>query len=57
MDRTIIIHDMNALANGSETPPPAPILLDCVTTEKLSTNVLCGKQFFYDTRDNRVAFQ
>ncbi|HKQ38179.1 MAG TPA: putative Ig domain-containing protein, partial [Verrucomicrobiae bacterium] len=57
MDRTITIHDLNALANGADTAPPAPIVLNCVTTEKLSANVLRGKQFFYDTRDTRVAFQ
>ena len=31
--------------------------MNCVTTEKLSATVLKGKQFFYDTRDTRVAFQ
>jgi YVTN family beta-propeller protein len=57
MDRTVTIHDLNALANGAETAPPAPLVLNCVTTEKLTTPVLRGKQFFYDTRDTRVAFQ
>lgn len=57
MDRTITVHDLNALANGADTAPPAPVILNCVTTENLSAIVLRGKQFFYDTRDNRVAFQ
>lgn len=57
MDRTITVHELGSLANGSETPPPAPVVLNCVTTEKLSPNVLLGKQLFHDTRDNRVAFQ
>lgn len=57
MDRTITIHDVSALANGATVPPPAPATLNCVTTEKLSSTVLVGKQLFYDTRDNRVAFQ
>jgi YVTN family beta-propeller protein len=57
MDRTVTLHDLNALANGSETPPPAPAVLNCVTTEKLSAPVLVGKQLFYDARDTRVAFQ
>ncbi len=57
MDRTISIHDLTTLANGADTAPPAPIVLNCVTTEKLSSSVLRGKQFFYDTRDTRVAFQ
>ena len=57
MDRTVTIHDVSALANGATVAPPAPVTLSCVTTEKLSSVVLTGKQFFYDTRDNRVAFQ
>ena len=57
MDRTISIHDISALANGAVTAPPAAAVLNCVTTEKLTAPVLLGKQFFYDTRDNRVAFQ
>ena len=57
MDRTVTVHDLNALANGATLPPPAPVVLNCVATEKLTSTVLLGKQFFYDTRDNRVAFQ
>ncbi len=57
MDRTVSIHDLNTLADGAETRPPAPVVLNCVTTEQLNPTVLMGKQFFYDTRDNRVAFQ
>lgn len=57
MDRTVTVHDLTALANGAETAPPAPTVLSCVTSEKLSPEVLLGKQFFYDARDVRVAFQ
>jgi len=57
MDRTISIHDLTALANGAMTPPPAPVVLNCVTTEKLAPNVLLGKQLFYDAKDNRVALE
>jgi len=57
MDRTVTVHDLTALANGAETAPPAPAVLNCVTAEKLSPEVLLGKQFFYDARDTRVAFQ
>ena len=39
------------------TPPPAPVILNCVTTEKLAANVLVGKQVFYDAQDNRIALQ
>lgn len=57
MDRTVTIHDLTSLANGATVAPPAPVTLNTVTTEKLSSTVLTGKQLFYDTRDNRVAFQ
>ncbi|PYJ59783.1 MAG: hypothetical protein DME24_11860 [Verrucomicrobia bacterium] len=57
MDRTITLHDLNALANGSDTAPPAPVVMNCVTTEKLAPQVLNGKQLFYDARDNRLALQ
>src|SRR5204862_6141458 len=57
MDRTVTLHDLNALANGSDTAPPAPVVLNCVTTEKLSPQVLIGKRLFYDARDNRLALQ
>jgi YVTN family beta-propeller protein len=57
MDRTVTLHDLNALANGSDTAPPAPVVLNCVGTEKLTVSVLRGKQFFYDARDNRLALQ
>ncbi len=57
MDRTISVHDLTALVNGTATAPPAPIVLPCVTTEQLAANVLIGKQFFYDSRDTRIALQ
>lgn len=57
MDRTVSVHDLTALANGAQTAPPAALVLNCVTTEKLTPQVLLGKQFFYDARDTRVAFQ
>ncbi|HUR47323.1 MAG TPA: MBG domain-containing protein, partial [Candidatus Saccharimonadales bacterium] len=57
MDRTLSIHDLSGLANGAESRPPAPVVLNCVSTEKLTATVLQGKQFFYDARDTRLAFQ
>ena len=57
MDRTISVHDLDTLANGSVAPLPAPVVLDCITTEKLAANVLVGKKFFYDAQDSRVALQ
>lgn len=57
MDRTITVHDVAALQNGAEQPPPAPVILECVGEEKLPLAVLRGKQLFYDARDARLAFQ
>jgi YVTN family beta-propeller protein len=57
MDRSVSIHDLNSLAGGNDTTPPAPVVLNCVTTEKLSAPVLLGKQLFYDARDSRLALQ
>jgi hypothetical protein len=57
MDRTVTLHDLSALANGQTVAPPAPVVLNCVSVEKLAPAVVAGKQFFYDSRDTRVAFQ
>jgi YVTN family beta-propeller protein len=57
MDRTVTVHDLTTLAHGSQLPPPAPLVLHCVTTEQLSPTVLTGKQLFYDAADNRLALQ
>jgi cytochrome c peroxidase len=57
MDRSVTVHDLSALANGTQAAPPAAVVLNCVTTEKLTPEVLLGKQLFYDARDTRVAFQ
>ncbi|HKS36226.1 MAG TPA: LamG-like jellyroll fold domain-containing protein, partial [Verrucomicrobiae bacterium] len=57
MDRTVTLHDLNGLANGADGQPPAPVVLNCVTTEKLTPQVLVGKQLFYDASDRRLAFE
>ena len=57
MDRTISVHDLDTLVNGSVSPLPAPVVLESITTEKLASNVLIGKKFFYDAQDSRVALQ
>ncbi|WP_395742478.1 Ig-like domain-containing protein [Prosthecobacter sp.] len=57
MDRSVTIHDVSAILGGAETAPPTTALLSCINTEKLPATVLKGKQFFYDSRDPRMALQ
>ncbi len=55
MDRTVGVYDLSRLMNLGETNLPAIGTFSAVATEKLSTQVLRGKQFFYDARDTRLA--
>lgn len=57
MDRSVSVHDVSAILNGAETAPTTTARLNCINTEKLPANVLKGKQFFYDSRDQRLALQ
>jgi YVTN family beta-propeller protein len=57
MDRSVTVHDVSAILNGAETKPQTTALLNCISTEKLPANVLKGKQFFYDSQDQRMALQ
>jgi YVTN family beta-propeller protein len=55
MDRTIGVFDLSNLIDKGT--PDATLIgtISAVTTEKLSAQVLKGKQFFYDARDTRLA--
>ncbi len=55
MDRTVGVYDLSRLIELGESNVPAIATLAAVTTERLSTQVLRGKQFFYDARDTRLA--
>jgi YVTN family beta-propeller protein len=55
MDRTVQIFDLQPLLNTGATSVASLATVNAVTTEKLSANVLKGKQFFYDARDTRLA--
>lgn len=57
MDRNITIHDVGGIMDGKVSVPTLVATLNCVTTERLSPNVLLGKKHFYDTADPRIAFQ
>ncbi|MCF7784919.1 MAG: putative Ig domain-containing protein [Prosthecobacter sp.] len=57
MDRTITVHDVSGILQGAGTAPVTTATLSAVTTEKLTAQVLQGKQLFYDAQDPRLALQ
>ncbi len=57
MDRTITVHDVSGILQGAATAPVTTATLNTVTTEKLTAQVLQGKQLFYDAQDPRLALQ
>ena len=57
MDRTITVHDVGEIIDGSVATPVLIATLNCITTEQLAPNVLLGKKHFYDSADRRIAFE
>jgi len=57
MDRTITVHDVSGITQGGNIAPATTATLNAVTTEKLTAQVLKGKQLFYDAQDPRLALQ
>ena len=55
MDRTVGVYDLTPLLQGGQYSVPLLTTLGAVGSEKLASNVLTGKQFFYDARDPRLA--
>lgn len=55
MDRTVGVHSLEALLRRGESRATQIGLMASVGVEKLSANVLKGKQLFYDARDPRLA--
>jgi YVTN family beta-propeller protein len=55
MDRTIGVFNLSPLLNTGIADVPAIASLNSVNTEKLNSQVLLGKQLFYDARDARLA--
>ena len=55
MDRSVGVHDLSRLMQYGESALPLAATMATVTTDRLSTQVLKGKQFFYDARDPRLA--
>ena len=57
MDRTLALYDVSAFQSGRVALPPLLATTPTVATEKLSAQILRGKQFFYDAADSRVALE
>ena len=55
MDRTVGVFDLSDLKNRGQWNVPVVAVLNSVASEKLSANVLLGKQLFYDAKDLRLA--
>jgi YVTN family beta-propeller protein len=55
MDRTVSVFDLTALLADGTADVPLRATLSAIGTEKLSAQVLKGKQFFYDAKDTRLA--
>lgn len=56
MDRNVEVLDLTALQSSGLWSMNSLALLPAITTEKLTAEVFIGKQFFYDARDTRLAF-
>ena len=55
MDRTVGVYDLKPLVDRGEANVPLVANLGAVATERLTAQVLLGKQLFYDARDTRLA--
>ena len=55
MDRSINVFDLTELQESGQWSAPLSATLQNVSSEKLSAQVLVGKQLFYDARDTRLA--
>ncbi|MEN3943857.1 Ig-like domain-containing protein [Prosthecobacter sp. SYSU 5D2] len=57
MDRSVTVHDVGGLLQGGVQLPATLATVSSTATEKLTPQVLNGKQLFYDALDSRVALQ
>lgn len=55
MDRSVSVHDIEALTAGSALTVESIAEVSTVSNEVLSDEILLGKQLFYDARDDRLA--
>ena len=57
MSRTVTVHDVSRIQNGGDQPVGTAATVATVANERLSPQVLLGKQHFYDAFDPRLALQ
>ena len=57
MDRSVSVHDLTEVLTGASSTVALLASYDTVANETLSSDVLLGKQHFYDSRDARLALQ
>lgn len=57
MDRSVTVHDVGGVLAGGTGLPTAQATVSSSSLEKLSAQVLRGKQLFYDALDPRLALQ
>ena len=55
MDRTVGVYDLTPLVTYGQRSVTPLVAVGAVTTEKLTSQVLNGKQLFYDARDPRLS--
>ena len=55
MDRSVSVHDVSGLLHSGSIEALPIATVPTVTSEALAPDVLLGKQFFYDSRDDRLA--
>jgi PKD repeat protein len=54
LSRTVTVHDVSGLLDGSTTAAPTLATVTTVATEPLAPAVLRGKQIFYNANDRRM---
>jgi YVTN family beta-propeller protein len=55
MDRTVTAYDLGGLMDSASNSTPLLATMSSVGSERLTAQVLLGKQLFYDARDPRLA--
>src|SRR5207244_2437866 len=55
LDRSVGVYDVSPLVDAGQKKLPLVTTLSSVAVEKLSAQVLLGKQLFYDARDTRLS--
>lgn len=55
MTRSVSAFDVSGIVNGTSSSATQLAVIDAVTTEKLSAQVLLGKQIFYNAADTRMS--